>query len=218
MKVAASLLSADFSKLGEEIARVETAGIDLIHIDVMDGHFVPNITIGPAVISRLRSLTKMFFDVHLMISDPDRYIDSFVEAGADLITVHVETCRHLHRTIQKIKSRGIKVGVALNPATSLSAVEWVLGDLDLVLLMTVNPGFGGQKMIDAVLPKIEELQGIRQAKNMSFEIQVDGGIDVSSITKVAKAGASIAVSGSALFKASDMGEFVRILRQNAEGR
>lgn len=215
MKIAPSILSADFSKLGEELRRIEEAGADSIHIDVMDGIFVPNITIGQTVISSMRPITKLHFDVHLMITEPDRYIDSFVEAGADRITVHAEASKHLHRTINKIKSRGIEAGVALNPASSLSMVEWILEDTDMVLLMTVNPGFGGQKLLDSMLLKIKVLSEMIAKRNLKTPIQVDGGIDASNVAKVVKAGAEIIVSGSGLFKAPNMKEAVDLMRLNA---
>ncbi len=215
IKIAPSLLSADFAKLGEEIIRIEKAGADIIHIDVMDGHFVPNITLGPPILKALRSCTKLEFDVHLMIENPDSYIDSFIEAGADLISVHVECCPHLNRTIQKIKQGGARAAVALNPATSLSTIEWVMGDIDMVLLMSVNPGFGGQSYIESVTEKISELKGIIDAKGLKVEIEVDGGIGLDNIYKVTEAGANVIVSGSAIFKEADMGEIVRAFRERA---
>ena len=198
-KIAPSILSADFSRLGEEIMAVEAAGADWIHVDVMDGHFVPNITIGPGPVKWLRKITRLPFDVHLMISNPDRYIDSFAEAGSDIITVHVETAWHLHRTIAQIKERGVKAGVSLNPATPLVQVEPILEDVDLLLVMSVNPGFGGQKFIESVLPKIGKAREMVNAVSPDVLIEVDGGITLDNIRLVAEAGAEVIVSGAAIF-------------------
>jgi ribulose-phosphate 3-epimerase len=213
--IAPSILSADFSILGEEIKKVEYAGGDVIHIDVMDGHFVPNITIGPPVVKAIKKTTKLPFDVHLMIDNPDAYIDSFIDAGADMISVHVESCNHLNRAIQKIKQRGIKASVALNPATSLSAIDWVLDDVDMVLLMTVNPGFGGQSYIESVTGKIRSLRNIIRSKNLDVDIEVDGGIGPDNINKVTEAGANVIVSGSSIFSAPDMRQMIQNLRDKA---
>lgn len=213
IKIAPSILSADFSKLGDEIIKIENAGADLIHIDVMDGHFVPNITIGPSVVKSIRTKTKLPFDVHLMILEPDRYIDDFIDAGADIISVHAEACKHLHRTIQKIKERGIKASVALNPATPLSFVEWVLGDVDMILLMSVNPGFAGQAFIDRTLGKIKNLKNIIKERGLNLDIEVDGGIDLNTCEKVICEGANVLVSGSAIFKEKDKNEIIRKLRK-----
>lgn len=204
IKIAPSILSADFSKLGEEIERVEKAGADIIHIDIMDGHFVPNITIGPMVVKSLRPRTSLMFDIHLMMENPDAYIGAFLEAGADMISVHVESCHHLNCVLQKVKQGGGKAAVALNPATSLSTIDWVLEDIDMVLLMTVNPGFGGQSYIDSVTGKIRELKRIIDDRGLSVDIEVDGGIDLNNIYKVTEAGANVIVSGSTIFKAADM--------------
>lgn len=212
IKIAPSILSADFSKLGDEVKRIEKAGADLVHIDVMDGHFVPTITIGPLVIKSLRTITSLMFDVHLMIADPDRYIDDFIDAGADIISVHIESCNHLHRTIQKIKQRGKKAAVALNPATSLESIEWIIHDVDMVLLMTVNPGFGGQLFINSMISKIENLSNMIQSKGLKVDIEVDGGIDLNNISMVTNAGANIIVSGSTIFKAPDTFDVIRKLR------
>lgn len=202
-KIAPSILSADFSRLGDEIRAVEAAGADYIHIDVMDGHFVPNITIGPLIVEAARKVTALPLDVHLMIENPDSYIPDFAAAGADIIVVHAETVNHLHRTVQLIKSLGKKAGVSLNPATSLNALDYVLEDLDLVLLMTVNPGFGGQSFIEACLPKIHSLRAMLDRRGSEAELEVDGGIKISNIARVAHAGASVFVAGSAVFGSND---------------
>jgi ribulose-phosphate 3-epimerase len=213
IQIAPSILSADFAKLGEEIRDVEDGGADLIHVDVMDGHFVPNLTIGPLVVSAIRPHTKLPLDVHLMITEPDRYIEAFVKAGADIISVHAEACLHLHRTLQWIKQLGVKAAVALNPATPLQAIEYVLGELDMVLLMTVNPGFGGQAFISSVLPKIQQLRTrLDQLGLAHIPIEVDGGIHPGTADAVVKAGASILVAGSAVFGKSDRKEAMRAIR------
>jgi len=201
--IAPSILSADFSRLGEEIAAVEAAGADWIHIDVMDGHFVPNITIGPAVVASLRKVTRLPFDVHLMIENPERYIDDFARAGADWITVHVEAARHLHRTVSLIRERGLKAGVSLNPATPLSLVEPILADADLLLLMTVNPGFGGQKFIERSIPRIAEAREMIRTLAPEVLLEVDGGVSLKNIRTIADAGAQILVAGSAVFGSGD---------------
>jgi len=211
-KIAPSILSADFSRLGEEIMAVEAAGADWIHIDVMDGHFVPNITIGPGPVKWLRKITRLPFDVHLMISNPERYIDSFAEAGSDIITVHVETAWHLHRTIAQIKERGVKAGVSLNPATPLVQVEPILEDVDLLLVMSVNPGFGGQTFIESVLPKIEQAREMVNAVSPDIAIEVDGGITLDNIRLVAKAGADVIVSGAAIFGSGDYTHTIRAMK------
>jgi ribulose-phosphate 3-epimerase len=215
IKIAPSILSADFSILGEDIRRVETAGADLIHIDVMDGHFVPNITIGPPVVKALRKVTKLPFDVHLMIENPDDYLDAFIDAGANIISVHVECCCHLNRIIQRIKQKGAKACVALNPATSLSTVKWVLEDVDMVLLMTVNPGFGGQKYIESVTDKVRDLKKMIDSKSLKTDIQVDGGIDLDNIFKVTEAGANVIVAGSTVYNAPDINEIIKELKEKA---
>lgn len=199
IQIAPSILAANFSKLADEVKEVEEAGAKFIHIDVMDGHFVPNITMGPIVVKALRPVTDLPLDVHLMIENPDQYIESFAKAGADYITVHVEACRHLHRTIQLIRSYGVKPGVVLNPHTPIEWIKHILEDVDLVLLMTVNPGFGGQRFIQSVVPKIAELSALIKEKNLDVEIEIDGGINSETIIPCAQAGATIFVAGSAIY-------------------
>jgi ribulose-phosphate 3-epimerase len=201
--IAASILSADFSRLGEEITAVEAAGADWIHIDVMDGHFVPNITIGPGLIASTRKTTKLPFDVHLMIENPERYIDDFARAGADRITVHVEATIHLHRTVAMIREKGLKAGVSLNPATPLCLVEPILRDVDLLLVMTVNPGFGGQKLIEGMFPKIAAAKRMIREIAPEVLLEVDGGVTLKNIRTIAGAGADILVAGSAIFGSGD---------------
>ncbi|MCK8817812.1 ribulose-phosphate 3-epimerase [Natroniella sulfidigena] len=211
IKVAPSILSADFSKLEEEIKTVQEA--EYLHIDVMDGHFVPNITIGPLVLDGIQDKTTQVLDVHLMIENPDHYISDFAKAGADIITVHAEACPHLHRTIQNIKQEGAKAAVALNPATPLSVLEYVLDELDMVLLMTVNPGFGGQSFIPEVLPKIEQLRAQIEERGLEVDIQVDGGIKPNTTAVDAvKAGANILVAGSAVFGVEDRGQAIKEIK------
>lgn len=202
-KIAPSILSADFSRLGDEIRAIEAAGADYIHIDVMDGHFVPNITIGPLIVEAARRVTGLPLDVHLMIENPDRYIPDFAAAGADIIVVHAEAVHHLHRTIQLIRSLGKKAGVSLNPATPLNVLDYVIADLDLVLLMTVNPGFGGQSFIEACLPKIQALRAMLDRRGGEAELEVDGGVKISNIARIAHAGADVFVAGSAVFGSPD---------------
>ena len=215
MKIAPSILSADFSRLGDEIRAIEQGGADYVHIDVMDGHFVPNITIGPLVVAAVRRVTALPLDVHLMIEHPDRYVGDFAEAGADLIVVHVEATTHLHRTIQLIRSLGKKAGVSLNPATPLATLDMILPDLDLVLLMTVNPGFGGQSFIESCLPKITQLRQRIDQLGKPIELEVDGGVKIDNIERIAAAGADVFVAGSAVFGASDYAATIRQLRANA---
>jgi ribulose-phosphate 3-epimerase len=211
--IAPSILSADFSRLGEEIRAVEAAGADWIHIDVMDGHFVPNITMGPLVVEAVRRVTRLPLDVHLMIAAPERYIADFARAGADLIAVQVEACVHLHRSIQLIREAGVKAGVVLNPATSLGALEWVLEAVDFVLVMSVNPGFGGQQFIPSSLEKITRLREMIQARGLSTLIQVDGGVNAGTIAAVAAAGADVLVAGSAIFGSPDYAAAIAELRR-----
>jgi len=203
IQIAPSILAANFAKLGEEVKDVERAGAKLIHIDVMDGHFVPNISFGSIVLDAIRPLTDLPLDVHLMIENPDQYIEQFAKAGADYITVHVEACRHLHRTIQLIRSYGVKPGVVLNPHTPIETIQHILEDIDMVLFMTVNPGFGGQKFIHSVVPKIEALSTIIKERNLDIAIEIDGGINVETIVPCAKAGATIFVAGSAIYSKED---------------
>jgi ribulose-phosphate 3-epimerase len=213
--IAPSILSADFSHLGDEIRAVEAAGADVIHVDVMDGHFVPNITIGPLVVKAVRAVTTLPVDVHLMISDPDRYVQDFVDAGADWITVHVEACTHLHRTLGFIRGLGKKAGAVLNPATSLSTLEYVLTEVDLVMLMSVNPGFGGQSFIESSLGKIRHLRQMLDAVNPAAGIEVDGGIGPATIKRVAEAGANIFVAGSAIYGQSDYQSVISNMKELA---
>lgn len=215
IKLAPSILSADFARLLEDVKKVEEAGCEYLHIDVMDGHFVPNITLGPSLVKSLRNDVNMVFDAHLMIENPDQYIKDFVDAGCDLIVVHQEACRHLHRTIQNIKSHGIKAGVALNPATPVETIKHVLSEVDMVLIMTVNPGFGGQSFIEGMIPKIKELKDVIDARNLNVDIQVDGGIKTENVNKVVEAGANIIVAGSAIFNSNNISETVQLFRKNA---
>jgi len=215
IKLAPSILSAEFAKLLEDVKKVEKAGCEYLHIDVMDGHFVPNITLGPGIVKSLRKDVNMVFDTHLMIENPDNYIKDFVDAGSDLIVVHVEACRHLHRTIQNIKSHNVKAGVALNPGTPIETIKHVLQDVDMVLVMTVNPGFGGQSFIESMIVKIKELKQIIDEKDLNVDIQVDGGIKPSNINQVVEAGANVIVAGSAIFNSENIEETVKLMRKNA---
>ncbi len=216
IQFAPSILSADFTRLGEEIKAVDQAGAEAIHIDVMDGHFVPNITIGPLVVKAARRATKKVLDVHLMISDADKYIDSFAEAGADWITVHVEACTHMHRTVGRIRELGKKAGVVLNPATPLSSLDYILEDLDLVMLMSVNPGFGGQSFIESSLGKIDSLKKRIDQLGLEVAIEVDGGISPATVGRVAEAGANIFVAGSAIYGSDDYMSVIAEMRNLAD--
>ncbi len=213
IKIAPSILSADFSRLGEEIKAAEEAGADLIHVDVMDGRFVPNITIGPPVVKSVKKIASVPLDVHLMIEDPDRYIKAFSDSGADIITVHQETCVHLHRTIQGIKECNVKAAVSINPATPVGHIEPVLPGVDMVLVMSVNPGFGGQKFIPESLRKIALLKKMIDEKNPGVEIEVDGGVNVDNVADVHRAGAGIVVMGNAFYNSGDYAETVRTVRE-----
>lgn len=216
VKIAPSILSADFAKLGEDIVAIDKAGADFIHIDVMDGNYVPNISIGLPVIKSIRKYTEKTFDVHLMIEEPGRFIDDFIAVGADLITVHYEADRHVDRTIQYIKSKGIKAGIVLNPGTPVSMIKDLIPSLDMVLIMSVNPGFGGQKFIEYSLDKIAEVKELSKKYNKDLLIQVDGGIDASNIKKIVDAGANVIVAGSAVFKDGKVEENIAALRKSLE--
>ncbi len=215
-RIAPSILSADFARLGEELRAIEEAGADWIHVDVMDGHFVPNMTIGPLVVEAVKRSTSLPLDVHLMIEQPERYIDDFVRAGAATVGVQVEACPHLHRTVGQIHDTGARASVVLNPATPAAAVEVVLGDVDQVLVMTVNPGFGGQKFIESMLPKIEVLRGWIDDRGLDVALEVDGGVASETIGRAASAGADVFVAGTAVFGAPDYGEAIRSLRRLAD--
>lgn len=213
IKIAPSILSADFAHLGQQVQKAEAAGVDYIHVDVMDGHFVPNITIGPLIVRALRPVTQLPLDVHLMIERPERYLTDFARAGADILTVHVETCPHLHRTIQQIKELGVKAGVTLNPATPLSTLEEILPAVDLVLIMSVNPGFGGQAYIQSSTAKIARLRAMLDAVGCQAELEVDGGLNPATVGQVVEAGATVLVAGSAIFnQQAPVEENVRTLR------
>jgi ribulose-phosphate 3-epimerase len=220
VRIAPSILSSDFAHLADEIAAVEQAGADLLHVDVMDGHFVPNLTIGPPIVESIRKVTSLPLDVHLMITNPDAFIDDFAKAGANYVTVHVEACPHLHRTIQFIKEKGLKAGVTLNPATSLVTIEGILQDVDLLLIMSVNPGFGGQLFIPGVLDKIRRAHALIGATGRSILLEVDGGVKVDNAGAIAAAGADILVAGSAIFEAPgcDYKNTIARLREAAGAR
>lgn len=213
IKIAPSILSADFSKLGEEVKSIEVHGADMVHIDVMDGMFVPNITFGMPIIKSIRNATKLPFDVHLMIEKPDRYIEDFVKAGADIITVHYEADKHIDRTINYIKSFGVKASIALNPGTPVSNIKDLIPELDMVLIMSVNPGFGGQKYIKYSSNKIREVKELKDKLNPDLLIQVDGGVDVTNIHEVVQSGANVIVAGSAVFKNNDVEGNIKNLRE-----
>ncbi len=211
-KIAPSILSADFSKLGEEIKDVELGGADYIHVDVMDGHFVPNITIGPLIVDAIRPVTDLPLDVHLMIENPDQYIPEFAKAGADILSVHVEACPHLHRTIQLIKSHGVKAGVVLNPHTPVSMIEHIIDDVDLVLLMTVNPGFGGQSFIEQVLPKVKAVSDLCRERGLDIDIEIDGGVNPETAKLCREHGANVLVAGSAIYKKENRKDAIKAIR------
>ena len=214
--IAPSILSADFTTLGDEIRNVEAAGADWIHIDVMDGHFVPNITMGPFIVEAVKKITELPLDVHLMIENPDRYISGFADAGADLISVHAETCPHLNRTMDLIKSVECRAGVVLNPATPLTAIEWVLEYIDFVLLMSVNPGFGGQSFISNTLEKTRQLKRMIDEKNLPALIQIDGGVNEKTIYDISEAGADVFVAGSAIFGTGDYKKTIKNLKDKLQ--
>lgn len=213
VKLSPSILSADFSNLMADIKKVEAAQVDYLHIDVMDGHFVPNISFGNVVLNSIKDKTRIPFDVHLMIENPDFYVEDFVKNGADIITVHVEASAHIHRSIQKIKELGVKAGVSLNPGTPLSTIEEILGDVDMVLLMSVNPGFGGQSFIESTINKIERLAKMRDDRGLDFEINIDGGVKINNCKRIADAGADVLVAGSAIFKTDNIDETVKAFRK-----
>lgn len=213
IKIAPSILSADFSRLGEEIRDAEEAGADFIHVDVMDGHFVPNITIGPLVVKAARKATSVPLDVHLMIEDPDKYIKEFADSGADIITVHEEACVHLHRTVQNIRECGVRAAVSLNPATPVRNLDLILPYVDMVLVMSVNPGFGGQKFIPEAISKIQALKSIIAERRLKIDIEVDGGVNIDNIADVVRAGADIVVMGSAFYNSENYAETVKKVRK-----
>jgi ribulose-phosphate 3-epimerase len=213
VKIAPSILSADFAKLGEDVNAAEKAGADWIHVDVMDGHFVPNITIGPLVVSAVKKIAKVPLDVHLMIENPDLYVKEFADCGSDIITIHEEATVHLHRSIQNIKECGVKAGVSINPATPVSNIELVLPYVDLVLIMSVNPGFGGQSFIPEALQKIKDLKKMIVDRKLNVEIEVDGGVKTDNVAEVVKAGADIVVMGSAFYNSPDYAETVKTVRE-----
>jgi len=215
VKIAPSILSANFLRLGDEIRAAEAAGADLLHIDIMDGHFVPNMTIGPFIVEAIRTVTSLPLDVHLMIEEPDKYTGDFIKAGANCLTIHYEACKHLHRTVQQIREYGINVGVSLNPATPVWSLEHVLQDIDVALLMSVNPGFGGQKFIPQATEKIRTLRRLISEKGLSTSIEVDGGINLNNTAEVISAGADILVMGSAFFNSKDYGKVIEHFREIA---
>ena len=213
VKIAPSILAADISKLGEEVARAEKAGADIIHIDIMDGHFVPNLTIGPGVVAALKKVTSLPLDVHLMVEEPDRFIDNFVEAGASYLTIHAETGYHLDRTLNVIREKGCKVGIALNPATPVEDIKLVIEEVDLILIMSVNPGFGGQEFIPFSIPKISQVKKMAEKLGRDVEIEVDGGITLENVRDVVDAGATILVMGTTIFKAKSINDTMAELKK-----
>ncbi|MGE5632907.1 MAG: ribulose-phosphate 3-epimerase [Caulobacteraceae bacterium] len=213
IKIAPSILSADFANLERDIRTVEAAGADMLHIDVMDGHFVPNITIGHPVVKSLRSVSRLLFDVHLMIEKPENFIGDFAASGADIITVHAEATNHLHRLVQMIKDEGLKAGVALNPATPVNILEHIIYDIDMVLVMSVNPGFGGQKFISSVYDKIALVKGLIDSKGLNVDLEVDGGVGPDNVHMVAECGANIIVAGSAVFNSKDIPGTIKIMKE-----
>ena len=212
VKIAPSILAADFTRLGEEIAQVEAAGADLLHVDVMDGHFVPNLTIGPPVIRAIKAVTQLPLDVHLMVDQPDALLPDFIDAGSDNLTVHVEACRHLHRTIQFIKEAGVRASVVLNPATSLHTLDEILPEVHMVLLMSVNPGFGGQRFLPATFGKIRALRKQIEQRRLPVAIEVDGGVKADNAAEICAAGADVLVAGTAIFGQPDYGAAIQALR------
>ena len=218
VRIAPSILASDFARLADEVAKVERGGADFVHVDVMDGHFVPNITIGPPVVKALKKVTTLPLDVHLMISDPDRYLEAFVEAGASIVTVHVEACKHLHRTLTRIRQLGAKAGVSLNPATPVEAVKDLAGEFDLLLIMSVNPGFGGQHFITHSLQKIRQARSLLTAAGASADIEVDGGVDHTNAAALVESGATILVAGVSIFGTPDPADATRRLRAAAGAR
>jgi len=215
--IAPSILSADFSRLGDEVKAVEAAGADIIHFDVMDGHFVPNITVGPLVLEAVRKITKLPIDAHLMIDHPDQYVAEFIKAGANYISVHVEASRHLHRSIQLIRSLGAKAGIALNPHTPVASMGYILDEVDFILVMTVNPGFGGQKFIPAAFKKVAELDQMRREHKLNFQIEIDGGVKADNIAEISAAGVDIFVAGSAIFQSKDYADTIAQMRRALKG-
>jgi ribulose-phosphate 3-epimerase len=216
VRIAPSILACDFARLGEELSAVEAAGADWIHVDVMDGHFVPNLTLGPPIVEAVRRATNLPLDVHLMIEAPERSIPDYVKAGADTVGVHAETCPHLHRTVGQIRETGARACVVLNPSTPAQALEGVLGDIDQVLLMTVNPGFGGQRFIESVLPKLETIRGWIDERDLNVALEVDGGIAAGTVGRASRAGADVFVAGTAVFGAEDYAAAIAALRREAE--
>ena len=215
IRIAPSILSADFARLADAVGRIEQGGADYVHVDVMDGHFVPNITIGPPVVAALKRVTKLPLDVHLMIADPDRYLDAFVQAGAAIVTVHAEACTHLHRTLTRIRQLGARAGVAINPATPVATVREVAKEIDLLLVMSVNPGFGGQAFIPHSLDKVAEARALVASGGRSADVEVDGGVDTGNAGALASAGASILVAGASIFGTPDPADATRRLREAA---